>query len=332
MSPGGRTGRAISREWKSLYGADMTATRYLHILPEVAAALAEGRPVVALETTVIAHGLPQPHNREAAARMDEAVRAAGAVPAFIGLADGRIHVGLDAALLARFADEASDIAKLSMRDLAPALVAGVPGATTVAATLVCAARAGIALFATGGIGGVHRGGADSLDISADLIALARTPVAVVCAGAKSILDLPRTLEVLETQGVPVVGIGTDVFPAFYARRTALPVAARSDDADHAARLIDAHRALRPDGGIVFANPPPAAAALDPEALEVWTDRALREADEAGITGPELTPFVLARLAELSGGRTVTANLALLEDNARVAGAIAAAYAALSATA
>jgi pseudouridylate synthase len=304
-------------------------TEYLDVRPEVTDALALGRAVVALETTVIAHGLPYPGNLEAARRMDAAVRAAGAIPATIGLIDGRVRVGLSAAEVERFAHARESLpgaAKVSRRDLGPVLAAGGLGATTVAGTMVCAARAGIRVFATGGIGGVHRGGADSLDLSADLMELARTPVAVVCAGAKSILDLPRTLEVLETNGVPVVGYGTDELPAFYARRSGLRLEARVDDPMEAARLLRAHWGLGLSSGIVIANPPPADAAFDPDQAEAWIDRALAEADEQGIAGKDVTPFVLDRLGALSGGKTGAANLALLEANARLAGEIAVAFA------
>lgn len=293
----------------------------LRIDPAVAAALDATRPVVALETSVLAHGLPAPHNRHAVERMIAAVRAEGAVPALIGLADGVIRIGLDAPLVARFA-AGSGVAKVSERDLAPVLAGGGLGATTVAATLACARLAGIRVFATGGIGGVHRGASASFDISADLLALARTPVAVVCSGAKSILDLPRTLEVLETQGVPVLGYGTDSFPAFYARDSGLPLSARIDTPAEAAAVMARHRALGLPGGVVIANPPPAEAAIAPQALEDWTEQALAAARAEAVTGKAVTPFLLARLAALSGGATVAANLALLEANARLAGAIA----------
>ncbi|MFQ5774912.1 MAG: pseudouridine-5'-phosphate glycosidase [Kiloniellaceae bacterium] len=299
---------------------------YLDIRPQVAAALAAGRSVVALETTLLAHGLPPPHNLEAVRRMDAAVRAAGAVPATIGVLDGKVRVGLDAGEIARFAT-AKDVAKVSRRDLAAVLAGKACGATTVAASVACAALAGIRVFATGGIGGVHRGGERSLDVSADLSELARSPVAVVCAGAKAILDLPRTLEVLETAGVPVIGYGTDEFPAFFTRRSGLALDARVDTPEEAANLLRAHWGLGPGGGVVIANPPPAEAAPDSDSLERWIEQALATAQAQGVRGKAVTPFVLARLAELSGGRTVAANLALLEANARLAGQIAAACAA-----
>jgi len=295
------------------------------VRPAVAEALAEGRPVVALETTVIAHGLPAPHNLESARRLDACLRAAAVVPASIGVLDGRVVVGLDAKELARFAD-APEVMKVGRRDLGPCLVGGGLGATTVSATLYCAARAGIAVFATGGIGGVHRGGGDSLDVSADLVELARHPVAVVCAGAKAILDLPRTLEVLETQGVPVIGYGSDRFPAFYCRESGLTLDTRADDAAAAAAILRAQWDLGMTGGAVVAVPPPAEAALDPAAVEDWVGAALAEAEAAGIRGKAVTPFLLRRLETASGGRTVAANVALLENNARVAAELAAALA------
>jgi pseudouridine-5'-phosphate glycosidase len=307
-------------------GYTRAMNEYLHVRPEVADALAAGRAVVALETTVIAHGLPYPGNLEAARRMAAAVRAAGAVPAAIGLIDGRVRVGLSEAEVERFA-RTRDAAKVSRRDLGPVLAGGGLGATTVAGTMVCAALAGIRVFATGGIGGVHRGGEASLDISADLMELARTPVAVVCAGAKSILDLARTLEVLETDGVPVVGYGTDELPAFYARRSGLRLEARVDSPAEAARLLRAHWGLGLRSGIVIANPPPDDAALDPAQAEAWIDRALAEARDQGVAGKDVTPFMLDRLGDLSGGKTGAANLALLEANARLAGEVAVAYAA-----
>ncbi len=302
---------------------------FLDIRPEVAAALGRGRPVVALETSLIAHGLPAPQNLATARAMERAVGEAGAVPAAIGLIDGKVVIGLSHEEIGRFATERG-IAKASLRDLAPLLARGGTGATTVAATLACAARAGIRVLATGGIGGVHRGGERSLDVSADLTELARAPVAVVCAGAKTVLDLARTLEVLETNGVPVLGYGTDEFPAFFARGSALRLEARVDTPEAAAAVMAAQWGLDSagglPGGLVIAVPPPEDAALDPAVLEGWIARALAEAAARDVTGKDVTPFLLARLAEASGGRTLVANVALLEHNARLAGQIAAAYA------
>ncbi len=295
---------------------------------EVAAALAARRPVVALESTLIAHGLPWPRNLETARAAEAAVREAGAVPATVGLLKGRVVVGLSSDEIERFA-RAEDIAKASTRDLAALVARGGSGATTVAATLFVAARAGIRVFATGGIGGVHRDAGTSFDISADLAALARCPGAVVAAGAKAILDLPATLEALETLGVPVVGYRTDAFPAFYARSSGLALETRVDTPEAAAGLMRAQAALGLESAILFANPPPAASALDPEELEGWIRGALAQAEAAGLHGKAVTPYLLARLAEASGGRSLAANEALIRANAALGGAIAVAYAALS---
>ncbi|MDE0058091.1 MAG: pseudouridine-5'-phosphate glycosidase [Defluviicoccus sp.] len=293
---------------------------------DVRAALDAGRPVVALETTAIAHGFPHPRSLEVAAGLDRAVREGGALPAFIGVVAGTLTVGLAQREVERLASQ-PDAMKVSRRDLAFAASTGQDGATTVAATMIAAARAGIAVFATGGIGGVHRGVEQTLDVSADLEELGRTPVAVVCAGAKSILDLPRTMEYLETRGVPVVGYRTGVLPAFYVRESGIAVPHRVDDAAAAARLVAAQRALGLGAGIVFANPLPEAAALDPERIEAAIADALGDAGRAGIGGKELTPFLLDRIAEITGGESLAANAALLEGNAAVAAGIAVALAA-----
>ena len=295
----------------------------LRLAEEVAEALAGRRAVVALETTAIAHGLPFPANLALVGRQQEMIRAKGAVPAVIGLWKGEVCIGLDDGLLEAFA-LGQDFAKVSRRDLAAVLAKGEPGATTVAGTMVCAAAAGIRLFATGGIGGVHRGGADSLDISADLAELGRTAVAVVSAGAKAILDLPRTLEVLESEGVPVVGWKTDDFPAFYTRHSGLRVSARVDNATEAAALLRAQWSAGL-AGVLIANPVPEAAALPEEDVEDWIVEALQEI--GGVVGKDLTPYLLRRLAELSKGATSRCNEALLEHNAEVAAEIAAALAA-----
>jgi len=301
---------------------------YLDIRREIRDALAAGLPVVALESTVISHGLPLPRNLETARQMEAAVRNAGAVPATIGLLDGRLVVGLSGAeieLLAR----AEHVAKVSRRDLAAVLNSRRAGATTVAATMIVAAQAGIRIFATGGIGGVHRGTQNNFDISADLNELARTPVAVICSGAKVILDLPRTLELLETLGVPVVGYGTNEFPAFYVRESRLSLDARVNSPQEAARLISVHWALGLSSGMMFCNPPPASNALGREEVESLIEAALKSAEAAGIQGKPVTPYLLDHLANASGGRTLETNIALLVSNARVAGQIAVASAALA---
>jgi pseudouridine-5'-phosphate glycosidase len=312
----------------------------LEIHPSVREALASGAPVVALESTVIAHGLPAPRNVQVAERLEAVIREAGATPATVGLLDGRAVIGLTQDQIGRLAAsgtsrsaapadnaESEQVAKVSLRDIGPVLAAGRVGATTVASTAHLAARAGIRVFSTGGIGGVHRGGETSLDISADLLVLARTPIAVVCAGAKAILDLGRTLEVLETAGVPVVGYRTREFPAFYTRETGLPLEHQVDSPEDAARLLGAHWGMGLETGVVLCNPPAAESALLRAEVEVWIARADSEAATAGVGGNELTPWLLARLAELSGGRTVEANVALLEDNARLAARVAVALAA-----
>ena len=316
-------------------------TPTLDVAPEVAAALRSGRPVVALESTLIAHGLPWPLNLETAREAEAAVRDEGAVPATIAVWQGRATIGLDVAQLERLATAAA-VRKASRRDLAAAISQGATAATTVAATMFLAHCAGVRLFATGGIGGVHplriadcrlQISSDNphsalcnlqsmWDVSADLHELARTPVAVVCAGAKSILDLPATLEVLETLGVPVVGFGTETFPAFYLRSSGLPVGACVETPEETAALLAAHWQFA-GAGIVVAVPLPEEDALDPEEFAAALERAERLADEAHVRGPALTPFLLARLAELTGGRTLRANRALIVANARLAARIAA---------
>lgn len=283
------------------------------------------RGVVALESTVIAHGLPRPTNLETAKQLERDVRDAGAVPATICLADGIGVVGANDALLGRLANE-DGVAKISTRDLAPFLarVEEGLGATTVATTAEIAARAGIEVLATGGIGGVHRGAERTLDISADLRALADRPIVVVCAGAKLVLDLAKTLEVLETLGVPVIGYGTDELPAFYVRSSGLPLPHRVDDAVSAARV--ARIQLDRGAGILICVPIPEVDAMPRAQIEHEIEDALAAADVAGVRGAAVTPFLLARLGEASSGRTLTANIALLRNNARVAAAIAIALA------
>lgn len=295
--------------------------RYLDVRVEVAAALATGRPVVALETTVVAHGLPSPLNLRAATAMESAVREEGAVPATIGLLRGRVIIGMTPDEVEELA-VGTDVAKVSVRDIAPVISSGRPGATTVAATAVLASTASISVMATGGIGGVHRGGENSLDVSADVQALARTPIAVVCAGAKSVLDLGRTLEALETLGVPVVGFGTSEFPAFYSLGSGLPLEHRVDEPGKVATIIGVQRALRRREGILVVQPPPEATAIPRAEVDGWIDTALGEADAGGIRGKDVTPFLLDSVSRSSRGRTLEANLALLEANARLAARIA----------
>jgi pseudouridine-5'-phosphate glycosidase len=291
----------------------------LAVHPEVAAALAARRAVVALESTVIAHGLPRPQNLAAARALEQEVRGLGSIPATIAIADGQAVVGADGALLTRLAEDAA-VAKVSLRDIAPVLARRGLGATTVAATVEIAARAGIAVMATGGIGGVHRGAERSFDESADLEAIARNPVCVVCAGAKLVLDLALTLERLETLGVPVLGYGTDELPAFYVRSSGLPLSHRVDDALAAARV--AREQLARGAGIVIAVPIAPADALDRHEAEAEVARALENAERQGIRGAALTPYLLGRLSDATGGRSLAANLSLLRANARIAAQIA----------
>ena len=299
----------------------------IQLSPEVAAARADGRPVVALESTIIAHGMPWPQNLETAREVEDVIRAEGAVPATIAVIGGRIRVGLTNDELQQLA-QTPDAMKLSRRDLPYAIATGRLGATTVAATMICAHLDGIEAFVTGGIGGVHRGGHESFDISADLQELARTPVAVVCAGAKSILDLGLTLEYLETHGVPVLSVGQDHFAAFFTPDSGLKADFRMDDADTQARFIRAKWALGLSGGVVVSNPVPAAEAMPREEIDAITAQALAEADQQGIVGKAITPFLLARINELSKGESLKANIALVKNNAALAARMAVAYAAL----
>ena len=294
--------------------------------PEVADARAEGRPIVALESTIITHGMPFPQNLETARLVEATVRDAGATPATIAVMGGQLHIGLSKDKLAALA-ETKDAMKLSRADLAACLASGRTGATTVAATMIAAHLAGIDVFATGGIGGVHRGAENSFDISADLHELARTPVTVVAAGAKAILDLDKTLEVLETLGVPVIGFGQDELPAFWSRNSGLAAPLRMDTA---AEIAAAHRMrvrLGLDGGQLVANPIPAGNEIPREEITPAIEAALAEADRQGIAAKEVTPFLLQRIFELTKGRSLEANIALVRNNARLGAAIAAAIAA-----
>jgi pseudouridine-5'-phosphate glycosidase len=295
--------------------------------PDVMSALAAHRPLVALESTVISHGLPWPENLALAQRMEAAVRAAGATPATVAILQGEVKVGLTAAELEHLA-RATGVWKISRRDFPVAVAQKRDGATTVAGTMLAASWAGIHVFATGGIGGVHRvvtvpgEPPPPLDVSADLPELARTRVAVVCAGAKAILDLPATLEWLETHGVPVVGYGTDAFPAFYARESGLPLEARVDTPQEAAHLLKTMWDLDYTSGALMCVPCPAAAARPAAEMEAAIQQALQDAAAQGIRGKATTPFLLRRINEITGGHSLAANLALLENNARVAGEIA----------
>jgi pseudouridylate synthase len=293
----------------------------LGISPEVNEALAAGRPIVALESTIITHGMPYPQNVETALAVEETVRAKGAVPATIAVIGGRLKVGLDAGELDHLG-QAKGVVKASRRDLSAVMVAGADAGTTVAATMATASRAGIEIFATGGIGGVHRGAEATFDISADLIELARTPVAVVCAGCKSILDIAKTLEFLETQGVPVIGYGTDEFPAFFARSSGHKLDHRFDTATEVARVIRAERKLGSSSGLLVANPVPAKDALDGSEIEQRIAAAVKDAERAGIGQKEVTPYLLKRVFELTGGKSLVANVALIKSNASVAAKIA----------
>ena len=299
----------------------MTAPLPLTFSPEVAEASAAGAPIVALESTIITHGMPFPQNLETARRVEDTVRAAGAVPATIAVMGGAIHAGLDAATLETLA-RTPDALKLSRADLAACLAAGRTGATTVAATMICAHLAGIEVFATGGIGGVHRGAEDSFDISADLHELAQTPVTVVAAGAKAILDLPKTLEVLETLGVPVIAYGQDEFPAFWSRSSGLPAPLRMDSAAEIAAAHALKVRLGLKGGQLVANPILEADELPRAVILPHIEAALAEADARGIAAKAVTPFLLQRIFELTGGRSLDANIALVLNNARLAAGIA----------
>ena len=297
--------------------------KVLAVSDDVARALRGNVPVVALESTIITHGLPWPQNLAVARDIESAVREAGAVPATIAVFDGKIRVGLDDPQLEMLA-RSTGAMKLSRADLAFATAAGRTGSTTVAATMIAAALAGISVFATGGIGGVHRGAEETFDISADLEELARTPVVVVSAGAKAILDLPKTLEVLETRGVPVIGWKTSEFPAFWSQSSGLAVPLRCDDVDEISLFLDHRAAMGLTGGVLLANPVPAAASIDRSEIEAAIRIALADALAAGIQGKQVTPFLLARMVELTNGRSLTANRALILNNAHVAAMLASA--------
>ncbi len=288
---------------------------------EVAHARAQGMPIVALESTIITHGMPYPSNVETAQAVEQVIRDAGAVPATIAIMHGKIQVGLDLATLESLA-KSDNVVKLSRADLAVALVNAATGATTVAATMICAARAGISVFATGGIGGVHKKAEESFDISADLRELAATPITVVAAGAKAILDIPKTLEVLETFGVPVIAVGQDQFPAFWSRESGLQAPLRMDSATEIAAAHKMRAAIALPGGQLIANPIPKEDELSQEYLAPFIAQAQEEVDANGILGKEVTPFLLQRLFELTEGRTLESNIALVKNNAWLGAEIA----------
>ena len=307
----------------------MSLSNVLSFSPEVAAASTTGRPIVALESTIITHGMPWPQNVETARAVEDEIRAAGAVPATLALMAGRIHVGLTAEQLETLG-QARDVMKVSRADLAACLAMGRTGATTVAATMICAHLAGISVFATGGIGGVHRGAELSFDISADLAEFSLTPVTVVGAGAKAILDLPKTLEVLETYGVPVIAYGQDDFPAFWSRSCGLKAPLRMDSAAQIAASHQMRAKLGIAGGQFVANPIPLDAEIPRAEIDPFIEQALKEAATNGISAKAVTPFLLQRIFELTQGRSLTCNIALVKNNARLAAKIARALAGLPA--
>jgi pseudouridylate synthase len=305
----------------------MSAADLLDFSPEVAEARSARKPIVALESTIITHGMPYPRNIETARAVEAAAREMGAVPATIAVIDGRLRVGLDGEEIERLGQLSGGVVKASRRDLAPVAARKGSAGTTVAATMFIAGLSGIEIFATGGIGGVHRGAEDTFDISADLIELSRTRVAVVCAGAKSILDIGKTLEFLETQGVPVVGYGADEFPAFYARSSGFKLEHRCDGLRDLARMIRLQRDIGP-GGLLIANPIPRDYALEEKAIEERIAEAVAEAKAQGVGKKEATPFLLKRVVELTGGQSLEANIALIKNNVMLAAQAAAELATL----
>jgi len=299
----------------------MSGKRFLYFKDEVKEALESGKPVVALESTLISHGFPYPENLKVAGEMEESIRGCGVVPATIAIIKGKIKVGLTRDEL-EFMATSKDILKASRRDLAVIAAKGLNGATTVAATMIIAEKAGIKVFATGGIGGVHRGAEKTFDVSADLQELARTPVAVVCSGAKAILDLPLTKEYLETMGVPVIGFGSEELPAFYCRESGLKVDYVVNDEKEAAGIIRATQDLGLGGGMIIANPVPEKYALSMEYMNEVIEEAVRAAEKEGIKGKKLTPYLLNKIKELTGGKSLQANIELVKNNARLAAKIA----------
>ena len=299
--------------------------KYLDIKPEVAEALAAGKPVVALESTIISHGMPYPQNVETALAVEKIVRENGAVPSTIAVIGGRLKAGLTPEEIEYFGKKGLDIAKASRRDLAVLCARGEDGATTVTTTMMIAHMAGIKVFATGGIGGVHRGAETTMDISADLEELAQTPVMVVCAGAKSILDLGLTLEYLETHGVPVIGYETKKLPAFFTRESDFEVDYRMDSPAEIAKAFKVQNEMGLPGGMLVANPIPVEYSMEASVINAAIDQAVKEAEEKGIHGKETTPFLLARVTELTGGNSLESNIQLVFNNARLAAKTAAAY-------
>ncbi len=296
--------------------------KYLEISPEVRSALAAGRPVVALESTIISHGMPYPQNVETALNVERIIRENGAVPATIAIIGGKLKAGLSKDEIEYLGRKGTDVIKASRRDL-PVLVArGDDGATTVATTMIIAAMAGIRVFATGGIGGVHRGAEVTMDISADLEELAQTPVLVVCAGAKSILDLGLTLEYLETKGVPVIGYGTDELPAFYTRKSGFGVDYRLDTPDEVAAAFRAKMDMGLKGGMLVTNPIPEEYSMDPAVINRAIDEAVEEANALGIKGKQTTPFLLAKIKDITGGDSLASNIRLVYNNAALAAQVA----------
>lgn len=299
--------------------------KYLDISPEVAEALNSGKPVVALESTIISHGMPYPRNVETALLVEQTIRENGAVPATIAIIGGRLKAGLSKDEIEYLGKSGRNVAKTSRRDIAALVARKADGATTVTTTMMIAHMAGISIFATGGIGGVHRGAEVTMDISADLEELCNTPVMVVCAGAKSILDLGLTLEYLETKGVPVIGYGTDELPAFYTRHSGFGVDYRADSPEELAAMFKAQRDLGLKGGMLVTNPIPEEYSMDKAVIDAAIDQAIKEASEKGIKGKETTPFLLAKVVELTGGDSLDSNIALVLNNARLAAKTAAEF-------
>lgn len=292
--------------------------KYLDISPEVASALADGKPVVALESTIISHGMPYPRNVETALLVEKTIRENGAVPATIAIIGGRLKAGLSEAEIEHLGKAGREVAKVSRRDLPMIVARGLDGATTVTTTMMIAHMAGIKVFATGGIGGVHRGAETTMDVSADLEELAQTPVMVVCAGAKAILDLGLTLEYLETKGVPVLGYGTEELPAFYSRHSGFKVDYRVDTPKELAAAFKAQRDMGIKGGMLVTNPIPQQYAMDDAVINAAIDRAVAESKAQGVHGKDTTPFLLARVSELTGGDSLDSNIELVLNNARLA--------------